>query len=980
MIKSSLLCLILLLMPHRVWAQQGAERLNVAEVLDTDGVRISAVQPIPDPVEREPVRWTVVVASYPDRAVADTTAWQYHARLESMGYPVAVIVEETQGIATYRVIVGRFPRLAAAQTGVEALAGEIPAAAWLLNVHTVIPDEAWLPNRQAEAHSQPPGNPEPRDQALPSLEVSPIAEKPPPLEETPVAEAAPEAETPRDVEAEPVEETPSVVEVPSVADAEPAFEPLPVVETSSDLEREPVRWTVVVASYTERALAYAAATRYRTRLAPVAVAVMTEEAQGGTTYRVIAGRYQRLAEAQAGLEALASDVRDAAWLLNVQTGIPDDAWLPQDQPVADNPPSDEPEGRARSAVAPPSTAKAVSTVPVQSIMVKSPDLLYREHRHWAIVVASYAESAVADAAATRYRAQFEPMGYPVAVIAEEKQAVATYQVVVGEFPHLAAAEAGLEALSGKVPDGAWLFNVQAEVPDKAWLLYVQAVTGKPYPGLRELSRPILDDEQPDFAPLADEVPVAIAEEPAANEESTPQQADEVTASASVPSTVLKSPVRVDEEPVHWTVVLASYTERTMADTVAERLYARLQGEPVAVVAEEGGTTYRVIAGRHQRLMAAQASLDALPEEDRQAAWLLNVQTPIPADAWLSPEERIAVSDTPDNDVESSDQTFPIAEKHSVSETEPVEGELPVLEDEPIAEASPVVREAVQKELSTIKREAGTVEEESSIVEETPSANAPEAIPTPEAPVIDQGPMRWTVAVSSHAVRAGAEARAEKYRKLLASTGYQIAVVSEDVQDGVTYHRVVVGRFKRLAEARAALHALKGKVPEDAWLLHNKTPIPVMTQATNPRPAAETVPSEGVQVSEEMPPVGDEGARAGEAETETEADADGAEEPAAEVSPSVEAPAATVDLEPMRWTVVVASYPERAEAEATTAEYRTLLESMGYPVAVIDEGGMYHVVAGRFKKLATAQQEQQAMGDAVPATSWLLYVQSTSNPL
>ena len=726
MTKSSLLCLVLLLMPHLVSAQQGAERLNVADVLDPDGTASRAVGPIQDPVDREPAHWTVVVASYAEQAVADTAAAAYHARLGSMGYPVAVFAEEAQGIATYRVIVGRYQRLAAAQAGMEALVGEIPAAAWLLNVHTVIPDEAWPPHHQTEAPLQPPDDSESRTQTLPDLEASSDIDKPPPRE------------------------------------TEPDVEVVSVVEAPSTIAQAPVRWTVVVASYTERALAYAAATRYRARLAPVAVAVLTEEAQGAPTYRVIAGRYQRLAAAQAGLDALAADVRDAAWLLNVQTEIPDDAWVPQERRVADNVPSDdrEAEHRERPAVEPSFAAQVVSTWPLQSIPVQSPGVLYREHRHWAIVVASYAESAVADAAATRYRAEFEALGYPVAVIAEEKLAIATYQVVVGEFPHLAAAEAGLEALSGKVPDEAWLLNVQAEVPDKAWLLYVQAVTGKPIRGLTGLQEP----------------------------------------------------------------------------------------------------------------------------------------------------------------------SFPIAKKHAVSEAKPV------------AEAPSVIEETDKKEFDTIKKEVDAVEGESPIVSDTVLVDSPPtavAEPASEAPAVDHSPMRWTVVVGSHAERAVADEKADKYRTRLASTAFQVAVVTGEVEGMATY-RVVVGRFKRLAAAREGLQALGDKVPQDAWLLYNKTPISVIARATNAQPTARTLPSKTVPVREEMPAV-------------------------------------SLDL-PMHWTVVVASYPERAEAEASAAEYRTRLESTGYPVAVIDEEGTYRVVAGRFKKLAEAQQGQQAMDDAVPATSWLLYIQ------
>ena len=931
MIKPGLLCLALLLMPHLV--QQAAEQLDMAEVLDTDGKRTDAVQRSRGPAERESVRWTVVVASYPERAVADTTAAQYHARLESMGYPVAVIADDAQGTATYRVIVGRYQRLAAAQAGLEALAGEIPAAAWLLNVRTAIPDEAWLPNSQAATRILPPDVPEARVQAQPALEASPAIEKPSLPEEEPGAEALP------------------VVETPSIVETEPVVEAQPVLEASSDIEHEPVRWTVVIASYAERALADAAAGRYRARLAPVAVAVLAEDTQGGATYRVAVGRYQRLAAAQAGLDALAADMRSAAWLLNVQTPIPEEAWLPHRQPVADNAPQDAPEAPdpAPPAVETPSITKenrvlaakpsaqspeavpvrqdtarlqrpvAVSTLPVQSVLVESPDLFYREHRHWAIVVASYAESAVADAAATRYRDQFEPRGYPVAVIAEEEQGIVTYQVVVGEFPHLAAAEAGMEALSGEIPDGSWLFNVQADVPDKAWLLYVQAVTGRPYPriaGLRGQPLPVLDPSP--------------AEEPTTEEEPQTHRGDDMTAAVRVSSTVVQGPAQVNQEPARWTVVLASYAERAIADTAAVRFQSWLQsqGEPVAVIAREAqeAATYRVIAGRYQHLEAAQTGLEALPGEIRQEAWLLNVQTTIPEEASLSAKQLLAVSETPD-----------------------------AIEDE--------------KELSTIKKEVSAVEEELSVVEETPLV---------DTPAVDHGPMRWTVVVGSHPERAVADEKAAAYRSRMASTGYQVAVLSGEVDGAVTY-RVAVGRFKRLAAAQAGLQAMGDKAPNDAWLLHNQTPIPVIASSPSPQSSASRASSQKVQRRDETPPTAEEPPAikvesVEEAEPVVEADAGVEAEQAAEASSDIDAPVVPVDPEPMRWTVVVASYPERAAAETSAAEYRTRLESAGYPVVVIAEGSTYRVVAGRFKRLATAQAGQQAMGEAIPQSTWLLYVQ------
>ena len=46
--------------------------------------------------------------------------------------------------------------------------------------------------------------------------------------------------------------------------------------------------------------------------------VLTDGASGNTTYRVVVGQFERLAEAQERQQALGSDIPASSWLLYVQ--------------------------------------------------------------------------------------------------------------------------------------------------------------------------------------------------------------------------------------------------------------------------------------------------------------------------------------------------------------------------------------------------------------------------------------------------------------------------------------------------------------------------------------------------------------------------------------------------------------------------------------------------------------------------------------
>lgn len=92
------------------------------------------------------------------------------------------------------------------------------------------------------------------------------------------------------------------------------------------------------------------------------------------------------------------------------------------------------------------------------------------------------------------------------------------------------------------------------------------------------------------------------------------------------------------------------------------------------------------------------------------------------------------------------------------------------------------------------------------------------------------------------------------------------------------------------------------------------------------------------------------------------------EPAAPAPPLV-----PFDRDVVSWTIVFASYPDQASADAEVARYRTVYSDTGYPIDVIQDGGQYRVIVGQFEKLAEAQTAQQGLAD-VPLSAWLLYYQ------
>ena len=116
--------------------------------LDSVGIAPQIEEPTkPEQIVRPPVRfdrekvsWTLVVASYLEQAPADTAAAQYRKHLHRTGYPVEVIGETSEGVTRYRVVVGQFETLRAAQAARQELAAEISRYAWLLHVQ---------PDRQA---------------------------------------------------------------------------------------------------------------------------------------------------------------------------------------------------------------------------------------------------------------------------------------------------------------------------------------------------------------------------------------------------------------------------------------------------------------------------------------------------------------------------------------------------------------------------------------------------------------------------------------------------------------------------------------------------------------------------------------------------------------------------------------------------------------------------------------------------------------
>lgn len=75
---------------------------------------------------------------------------------------------------------------------------------------------------------------------------------------------------------------------------------------------------------------------------------------------------------------------------------------------------------------------------------------------WTIVVASRAERAQAEAAASRYRAVLDANGHPVAVRYDDDSA--RYRVTAGRFPTPDAAERVLTALGPELPSDAWVYQ------------------------------------------------------------------------------------------------------------------------------------------------------------------------------------------------------------------------------------------------------------------------------------------------------------------------------------------------------------------------------------------------------------------------------------------------------------------------------------------------------------------------------------------
>ena len=119
--------------PEATETEAAAE--SVAEAEPPPPAEASIDQPpLRAQIDRQAGGWTVVLASHPAQASANTNAARYRERLRNTGHPVEVIAGVSQGATRFRVVVGQFETLEAGQAALRTLAGQIPRDAWLLRL------------------------------------------------------------------------------------------------------------------------------------------------------------------------------------------------------------------------------------------------------------------------------------------------------------------------------------------------------------------------------------------------------------------------------------------------------------------------------------------------------------------------------------------------------------------------------------------------------------------------------------------------------------------------------------------------------------------------------------------------------------------------------------------------------------------------------------------------------------------------------
>lgn len=195
---------------------------------------------------------------------------------------------------------------------------------------------------------------------------------------------------------------------------------------------------------------------------------------------------------------------------------------------------------------------------------------------WTIVVASMSNEGRARTVAERYRTRLETDAFSVGLLVVELEEGTRYRVALGPFESARAAQRTLDEYEDALPSNAWDKSVASGSDSE-------------------------NDEVLAASPL-----LASAD------------------SSSVPMTGDSSPARSKSNP--WTIVVASMSEKSRAETVADKYRARLDSESLAVkiLAEklDRETHYRVVAGQFNDADATEEALEEHEEKLPPGAWRL----------------------------------------------------------------------------------------------------------------------------------------------------------------------------------------------------------------------------------------------------------------------------------------------------------------------------------------------------------------------
>lgn len=219
-------------------------------------------------------------------------------------------------------------------------------------------------------------------------------------------------------------------------------------EPSSENSSNAGRWTIVIASLSEKERAQALAQRYRDRLRAESLPVETVKAKlkQETRHRVVVGQFEDVSAVKQALDKYEAKLPPKAWPLKLADADPA-------QEVAFG-------GVALPSERPSSASSSASTGESRVSASDSPSRPSSDFGRWTIVVASLSEKEGAQALVRRHRGRFSE-SFPVAIAKAELKQSTRYRVAVGRFEDADAVKKALDKYEAKLPSEAWPLRLQS---------------------------------------------------------------------------------------------------------------------------------------------------------------------------------------------------------------------------------------------------------------------------------------------------------------------------------------------------------------------------------------------------------------------------------------------------------------------------------------------------------------------------------------